>query len=566
MLPVVLLSLLAAFAIGVLLITVGARGRRINDHPICRQCGFDLDGVYPESVTCPECGAGLKREKSVRVGARRRLPWAILAGLLLALAPLPPIAVVTFAALTGSDINSYKPLGLLLWEARHADAARTGKLAGEILNRLMTPNTVSPAQYQKVIESTLALQGDPGMAWSEEWGNIIERAKLDGTLTQAQEDRFTRQAGVLSLKTRGTVHAGQLLPMKIDLREARVATNSAILWGLSFGEASVDGRTLERVVPREPLVSAFGTQAVWRMADPMESQGSDYLGSMTLNGSRAPALWGMGGGAESFLILRLPDDLPPGRHRLKVDLDVETQSASSAGGRAMTIMLGRMQGVAPSSTTRVRLETEVEVAPGDQPLVTAIAPDEKTTAKLIESLDVGTVSVGMPFMSRGDEPATASVDFNVKDLPVPVAFDVYLRAGGREWKLGSIDSGESPKLDTGSVFFSTMTVTINGITRSSSGGGEDRRAVSGELGGDELSVDAAEIVLRPSRKAAEATLDLTSYYNGEVRIPVSLVFGPADPFRTDIFEDARRAIERMRGGAARPTKKPQPGKAPAGPL
>src|SRR5690349_3923778 len=118
MLAPVLLSLLGAMLLGVLLLILGLRGKRLNDHPTCRDCGFDLENVYPASITCPECGSGLRRPKAVRTGQRRRRPILIAAGLLLLLTPGFPIALAVFAAITGADVNQYKPLGLLLWEAK----------------------------------------------------------------------------------------------------------------------------------------------------------------------------------------------------------------------------------------------------------------------------------------------------------------------------------------------------------------------------------------------------------------------------------------------------------------
>ncbi|CAG1009080.1 hypothetical protein PHYC_03650 [Phycisphaerales bacterium] len=572
MLPIVLMSLLSALIVGVVLIALGLRGRRINDHPICRQCSFDLEGVYPEGVTCPECGAGLKREKSVRLGARRRRMWMVLVGALLALAPLPPIAAVAFAGLTGSDINAYKPLGLLLWEANHADSARTAGLAAEVLNRLMTPNKVTAGQYQRVIEATLALQADPSKAWSEEWGNIIDRAKLDGVLTQAQEDRFERQAGVLALKTRERVHAGRKLPVRIDLREARVSAGSAISWNVSLDGASVDGQEVARSAePVEEVAPGLLTSAVWRMAEPGGTDGS-YLGTFSLNGSRAPAFMGFSGG-EPSLSLQLPGDLAPGRHRLAVDLEVDAQSGRG-NGFAMMIINGRLQrGGAGATPRRVRVETEIEVVPAADPVVTAIAPDAPTTAKLAEALGVTGAEVTAPAGAFGEADGGAArmfVDFNVKDLPAPVAFDVYCRAGGKEWKLGTIDSGRRPARGDGSMFFSSMTVTINGLTRSSSRGGEDRRGVAGELNGFEGATQRVDIVLKPNPDAAEGTLDLSGYYNAEIVIPDVPVSTSVNPFEFDSAERMRQMIERSMlrrqrtgSGLGAPSLS---GKQPTGPL
>src|SRR3954451_21021619 len=62
-------------------ILLAFRGRRIDDHPICRKCGFDLFGLPPTSHNCPECGRDLKRKRADRIGHRRRLKTLLLLGL-----------------------------------------------------------------------------------------------------------------------------------------------------------------------------------------------------------------------------------------------------------------------------------------------------------------------------------------------------------------------------------------------------------------------------------------------------------------------------------------------------
>lgn len=45
--------------LGLVLIDLGWRGRRIGDHPTCRKCGFDLSGLAVGIGPCPECGRTL---------------------------------------------------------------------------------------------------------------------------------------------------------------------------------------------------------------------------------------------------------------------------------------------------------------------------------------------------------------------------------------------------------------------------------------------------------------------------------------------------------------------------
>jgi hypothetical protein len=58
MILIVLSTALTLFGLaGLILLVLGVRGWRIDDHPVCRRCRFDLVGVYPAIGACPECGA-----------------------------------------------------------------------------------------------------------------------------------------------------------------------------------------------------------------------------------------------------------------------------------------------------------------------------------------------------------------------------------------------------------------------------------------------------------------------------------------------------------------------------
>ena len=41
----VLLSLVGVLVLGLVLMFWAWRGKKLNDHPVCRQCRFDLEGV-----------------------------------------------------------------------------------------------------------------------------------------------------------------------------------------------------------------------------------------------------------------------------------------------------------------------------------------------------------------------------------------------------------------------------------------------------------------------------------------------------------------------------------------
>jgi hypothetical protein len=41
---------------GAVTLRAGLRGRQIDNHPLCRRCGFDLTGRLAHSAKCAECG------------------------------------------------------------------------------------------------------------------------------------------------------------------------------------------------------------------------------------------------------------------------------------------------------------------------------------------------------------------------------------------------------------------------------------------------------------------------------------------------------------------------------
>src|SRR6478672_11344413 len=62
---------LAILLVGAILVLWGRRGRRVDDHPVCRRCKFDLTGRAADSNRCPECGGDLSRPRAIASGNRQ---------------------------------------------------------------------------------------------------------------------------------------------------------------------------------------------------------------------------------------------------------------------------------------------------------------------------------------------------------------------------------------------------------------------------------------------------------------------------------------------------------------
>lgn len=130
MTPMTLLSLAsAALALGIMLVWWGRRGKKIDEHPVCRRCRFDLVGRPPESDRCPECGADLHWPKAIAVGNRKPRHGMIIIGGFLALLGACVFAGWGWVQVRYSN-ETAKPTWLVLLDAGSNDTSvRSGALS-----------------------------------------------------------------------------------------------------------------------------------------------------------------------------------------------------------------------------------------------------------------------------------------------------------------------------------------------------------------------------------------------------------------------------------------------------
>jgi hypothetical protein len=389
--------------IGAGLLVIGLRGRRTNDHPVCRKCRFDLHGVYPEHDRCPECGSALTAH-AIRQGVRRRRPRVAALGAISILAGLTLGAAIGWSAATGFDFNSIKPGWLLTRELTSPDATTANSALAELEQRL-EDDRLSADVTSRAIEQVLAVQARPIGPWDLSWAEFVDVAQTKGLLSDEQFRRYYRGAVMPEIRTRPRLRVGDDLVVQYLSHRPRLGVGRSIFVSWRMLAASID----ETELP--PIHGSIGSGTT------IYGPGSGYTASSTR--------------------VRTGDlGLPTGIHRVRILVELTVSESST------------------SATTPLHLWTiehtaDVDVIPPDaQDIMLITDPDQAGAVRAaLQPRDCRVEVRGGKLHAEGY--------IEVWDVPVAIAFDVIWRVDGGEWGIGSVScrsrSRLSPTKDTSRV-------------------------------------------------------------------------------------------------------------------
>jgi hypothetical protein len=236
------LCLIFSLVLGIALLWRGVRGARIDDHPLCRRCGFDLTGKPKDSNHCAECGADLTHPNAATLGHRRHSAGLIATGGFLSMLAVLGVALGAWVVMRGVDVNEYKPLWWLLREGGSADASVRAAAITEMSRRLAI-TAMDQDDVDAIVDRGFQLQADASHPWDTAWGDLL----LDTGMKDFQQARYLRNAIIPRLRVRPAVHAGQRLPCEIDMVPARFAANEYAHVKVIFTALTIDGRPIARL-------------------------------------------------------------------------------------------------------------------------------------------------------------------------------------------------------------------------------------------------------------------------------------------------------------------------------
>ncbi|HEY7115007.1 MAG TPA: hypothetical protein VH475_00385 [Tepidisphaeraceae bacterium] len=217
------ITLWSAIAAGLslLAIVIAWRGRLIDDHPLCRKCGFDLFGLPEASTNCPECGRDITRPRARRLGNRQPRKPLFWIGSFLLLIAASLLVMLAIGRVRHVNWNQYEPVSWLIRETAADDAATRDAAMNEIMARL-TAGKLSDASLRELAHAALADQKDRSQPWFARWGAFIDTARAQGRFTREEWHQYCRQAAdCVDFEIRPTIHKGHPIPFRLISRQSR---------------------------------------------------------------------------------------------------------------------------------------------------------------------------------------------------------------------------------------------------------------------------------------------------------------------------------------------------------
>lgn len=399
----VLSVFVVGFLPGLLLLIAGRRGKRIDDHPVCRGCGFDLVGTHEpipdKHPKCPECGT--RREP--RVGNRQRRGKLALAGVLLMLTSIGVAGVWGYGQFGAAQLAQIKPMWLLRFEARSGTSNTADLALGEMILRFQN-GSLTPATAELLMDDAVAHgpAGNPALVnvpLGSKWDTLAAKLMLAGHGTDAERVAVTESWFENRVELRPQVRVGEPVPIRIHTNRLGPPWPRQSFLEIDNGQITIDGK-------------------IYSFKVGMGGGGSGSRGSFSSSGSSSFYLESGRG---------LPRGLGIGTHQLEIVFWMKAT--------------GGYRGPQWAQWTEIYV-VQFEYVEPDADVIKLIKDAALATA--VEQ--AATVRDGEIFTGpTGRQQST--LDWS--SIPANIAYRIFLQRDGRKWEL---DTFSSPQTSGGHLF------------------------------------------------------------------------------------------------------------------
>ncbi|QQE13233.1 hypothetical protein JD969_07180 [Planctomycetota bacterium] len=143
---------------GIVLILLSYRGMRLDNHPVCSKCKYDLQGSERPFTRCPECGTYLNKKRATKVGNRAKSPLLFSIGLILLLPASTFMALDLYSHLTGERFNAITPSKMLHYKLTRTDHDHeTHLIVLDELTKRAAKSELSISNHLSLIDELLQL-------------------------------------------------------------------------------------------------------------------------------------------------------------------------------------------------------------------------------------------------------------------------------------------------------------------------------------------------------------------------------------------------------------------------
>jgi hypothetical protein len=486
------LQLLPLFAIavtiiGLVLLTLGLRGRPVFSSPRCAKCGYDLRNMQFMSAAgdsignCPECGVALGQAGAVTFGKWQQQPRRIVLGVVVII--LPWLATFAgFAYLRTQSVARFAAVGPQA-KAQMTTPALLASLKTTIdspwdwqeLERRMKAGNLPQADVDAALGVLIAdLNAKRAAGKSRQplhWADrFITPAITSGNASPQQVlalvQAYYADSPKFTMRTRA--REGEPILLTLNEHEPWNLPNVQLCWALT--DITADGTTKLTPEPRYPTVSRRPGQPI----PPIPPMRPDQLS---------------GSGRDGQFDVLLPHSLPPGEHEIALTFELGTVS-----DRATMRGLDGKPGTPdkwPSPVARWQsvVKRKITVRPKDQSPINVV---KDPTSNPFTSASITVEEALARPSSRGVELA---IKFKFTGVLSPVVgYRVWVQAGDQKINFGTLVAGR----------------TSRGQTQ----GGTDRATVK-ELAADVKSID---ILFEPDTKVVEHHTGIEEIWGGSHRI------------------------------------------------